>query len=58
MACTMQLQWLGSKLRGSDQKSSEIRTLHISDLRPPINVNIEFKDIIMEVSTGFFKKRK
>ncbi|XP_034826842.1 dnaJ homolog subfamily C member 10-like [Maniola hyperantus] len=51
------LQGLGQKVRGREQRVSDCRTLQMN-MPQPVNVNIEFKDITMEVSTGFLKKSK
>nr|XP_032514996.1 dnaJ homolog subfamily C member 10-like [Danaus plexippus plexippus] len=49
------LQGFSPKLRGREQ--NECRTLQIN-MPPPVNVDIEFKGVTMEATTGFIKKNK
>lgn len=47
------LQGLGHKVRRKEQ--NDCRTLQIN-MPPPVNVDIGFSDITMEVTTGILKK--
>lgn len=49
------LQGLGHKVRGKEQ--NDCRTLQIN-MPPPVNVDIGFSDITMEVTTGILRKRE
>ncbi|XP_023942466.2 dnaJ homolog subfamily C member 10 [Bicyclus anynana] len=51
------LQGLGQKVSRREPKQTECRTLQMN-MPQPVNVNIEFTDINMEVTTGLLKKNK